>query len=89
MLSSLFVRAVLLYRWTVCELRWGLLTFLITQAFLYDHDNRFFVGWELDKSWILCTVSWIVIFLDSLGVVGAALFMAPEDDYEPVPEPRL
>lgn len=59
---------------------------VLLQAFLYDHDSRFFVGWELDKSWILCTVSWSVLLLDLVGVVGAALFMPSEDDYEPIPE---
>ncbi|GAB7358797.1 hypothetical protein MBLNU230_g4022t1 [Neophaeotheca triangularis] len=55
-------------------------------AYLYDHDNRFFVGWELDKSWILCTVSWTVLLFDIIGVVGAAFFMPSEDDYEPIPD---
>ena len=58
------------------------------QAYLFDHDNRFFVGWELDKSWVLCTVSWIVLLLDALGLIGAALFLPSEDGYEPIPEPR-
>ncbi|KAM0693078.1 hypothetical protein Q7P36_007635 [Cladosporium allicinum] len=57
-------------------------------AYLYDHDNRFFVGWSLDKSWILCTVSWIVMLLDAAGVLSAAFLLAPEDDYEAIPEPR-
>ncbi|KAM0708900.1 hypothetical protein Q7P35_002936 [Cladosporium inversicolor] len=57
-------------------------------AYLYDHDNRFFVGWALDKSWILCTVSWIVLLLNGVGVTAAAYLLAPEDDYEPIPEPR-
>jgi hypothetical protein len=58
------------------------------QAYLYDHDNRFFVGWELDKSWILCTVSWIVMLLNGLFVTIAAYVLVPEDDYEMIPEPR-
>ena len=57
-------------------------------AYLYDHDSRFFVGWELDKSWVLCTVSWIVLLIDAVGVVVAALLSAPEDDYERIPEPE-
>jgi hypothetical protein len=60
----------------------------IVQAYLYDHDNRFFVGWELDKSWILCTVSWIVMLLNGIGVTIAAYVLVPEDDYEMIPEPR-
>ncbi|KAF2482795.1 hypothetical protein BDY17DRAFT_299179 [Neohortaea acidophila] len=57
-------------------------------AYLYEHDNRFFVGWELDKSWILCTVSWIVLLVDALAVVGAAVLLPKEDDYELIPEPQ-
>ena len=58
------------------------------KAYLYDHDNRFFVGWELDKSWVLCTVSWTVLLFDGLGVGCAALFLPKEDDYELIPEPQ-
>ena len=57
------------------------------QAYLYDNDKRFFVGWELDKSWVLCTVSWSVLFFDTLGLVCAATFLPKEDDYEPIPDP--
>ena len=60
----------------------------ICQAYLYDHDNRFFVGWEFDKSWVLCTVSWTVLIIDAAGVMGAALFLPKEDDYELIPEPQ-
>jgi hypothetical protein len=54
----------------------------LVQAFLYDHDNRFFVGWKLDRSWILCTISWCVLLLDAVGIASAANLMQPEDDYE-------
>ncbi|KAH2006156.1 hypothetical protein KXV52_000676 [Aspergillus fumigatus] len=27
-------------------------------AYLYDNEDRFFVGWRLGESWIYCTVSW-------------------------------
>ena len=60
----------------------------ILEVYLYDNDNRFFVGWELDKSWVLCTVSWAVMLVDALGVVAAAMFSPKEDDYEQIPEPR-
>jgi hypothetical protein len=60
----------------------------VLQAFLYDHDNRFFVGWALDKSFVLCTVSWAVLLLNGLGVTLAAYVLVPEDDYEMIPEPR-
>ncbi|THW32238.1 hypothetical protein D6D21_10447 [Aureobasidium pullulans] len=57
-------------------------------AFLFDHDNRFFVGWKLDKSWILCTVSWVVLLFDIIGISFAAKMMPAEDDYEPIPDRR-
>ena len=60
----------------------------VLQAFLFDHDNRFFVGWKLDKSWILCTVSWVVLLFDIIGISFAAKMMPAEDDYEPIPDRR-
>ncbi|KAF7125613.1 hypothetical protein CNMCM5793_001852 [Aspergillus hiratsukae] len=27
-------------------------------AYLFDNEDRFFVGWRLGESWIYCTVSW-------------------------------
>lgn len=53
---------------------------------MYEHDARFFVGWVLDKSWILCTVSWIVLLLNAASVLGAAFVLVPEDDYEEIPD---
>ncbi|KAK4899492.1 hypothetical protein LTR17_019141 [Elasticomyces elasticus] len=55
-------------------------------AYLYDHDNRFFVGWELDKSWVLCTVSWTVLLVDMGGILVARYLLPREDDYEPIPD---
>ena len=46
------------------------------------------MGWELDKAWVLCTVSWIVLLIDAVGIVGATKFLPKEDDYELIPEPR-
>jgi hypothetical protein len=57
-----------------------------SQAYLYNNDNRFFDGWALDKSWVLCTVSWSALVLNAVGVVGAGLFTNSEDDYEPIPD---
>lgn len=71
----------------LCEIEWSYAEWRL-QVYLYEHDNRFFVGWALDKSWILCTVSWIVLLLDATGVVGAAFVMVPEDDYEMIPDPQ-
>lgn len=60
----------------------------VVKAYGYEHDNRFFVGWELDKSFVLCTVSWAVLLLNAAGVASAAFLLPPQDDYEPIPEPR-
>ncbi|KAK4626322.1 hypothetical protein CLAFUW4_04484 [Fulvia fulva] len=57
-------------------------------AHLYETDSRFFVGWELDKSFVLCTVSWTVLVINALGVCSAAYFLPSEDDYEAIPDPR-
>lgn len=56
------------------------------QAGVYEHDARFFVGWVLDKSFILCTVSWVVLLLNAASVLGAAFVLVPEDDYEEIPD---
>jgi hypothetical protein len=56
-----------------------------SQAFLYDTDERFFPGWQLDTSWILCTVSWSLALLTGVGI-GAAVYALPEEGgYELIP----
>jgi len=57
-------------------------------AYVNDHDARFAVGWGLDKSTILCTISWVLLVVDVGGVLGAAYVLPPEDDYEPIPDRR-
>ena len=55
------------------------------QAYLYDNDDRFFPGWKLDTSWILCTISWGVTVLVA-GVIGASAFLlSSEGGYELIP----
>jgi len=54
-------------------------------AYLFDHDERFFPGWQLDTSWILCTISWIVALLTGVGI-GVATYALPEEGgYELIP----
>jgi hypothetical protein len=54
-------------------------------AYLFDHDHRFFLGWKLDASWILCTVSWCLTLLTAVGM-GAATYVLPEEGgYELIP----
>ncbi|QIW94818.1 hypothetical protein AMS68_000336 [Peltaster fructicola] len=62
----------------------GQLIAMALVAYLFDHDERFFIGMELDKSWALCTVSWTVLLLNAAGVLSAAYVLPYEDDYEPI-----
>jgi len=54
-------------------------------AYLFDHDERFFPGWQLDTSWILCTVSWSLALLTGVGIGAAAYTLPDEGGYELIP----
>ncbi|KZF19047.1 hypothetical protein L228DRAFT_251609 [Xylona heveae TC161] len=54
-------------------------------AFLYDNDDRFYL-WQLDNSWILCTVSWSALIVSATSLIASAYFLPPEGDYELIPE---
>jgi len=54
-------------------------------SFLFDHDDRFFSGWYLDKSWVLCTVSWSMLITTAAGVIAAAIYLPEEGGYELIP----
>jgi hypothetical protein len=47
-------------------------------AYAFDHSERFFPGWKLDLSWILCTVSWCLLGLTGVGI-GAATYALPDE----------
>ena len=55
------------------------------QAFLYNNDDRFFPPWNLDISWVFCTVSWIVMILLACGISAAAIWLPQEEGYELIP----
>ncbi|KAL9124610.1 MAG: hypothetical protein Q9217_006073 [Psora testacea] len=55
------------------------------QAYLYDHDDRFFPGWKLDTSWIFCTVSFGVALLLAGGLSATAVMLPSERGYELIP----
>ncbi|CAO1603006.1 hypothetical protein XANCAGTX0491_006600 [Xanthoria calcicola] len=55
-------------------------------AFLYDNDDRFFPGWKLDISWILCTTSWSVLVVLASGIAASAFFLPSEGGYELIPD---
>jgi len=51
-------------------------------SYLFDYDDRFFVGWKLDKSWILCTVSFGIATLSALFISLTAYILPSEGGYE-------
>lgn len=51
-------------------------------AYLYDWDERFFVGWRLDVSWIITTVSWCIVFMNAVSLALSGFLLPPEDGYE-------
>jgi formate hydrogenlyase subunit 3/multisubunit Na+/H+ antiporter MnhD subunit len=57
-----------------------------SQAYLYENDSRFFVGWFLDKSWVMCTVSWSVQAFCAIAITIAALTLPSEGGYELIPD---
>jgi hypothetical protein len=59
---------------------------LATQAYLFENDDRFFVGWYLDKSWVMCTVSWSFQALCAIAITMAALILPSEGGYELIPD---
>lgn len=61
---------------------------VLVQSFLFDYDDRFFQGWHLDTSWILCTLSWSVLILTGAGIAATAIYLPEEGGYELIPSER-
>ncbi|KAG9241887.1 hypothetical protein BJ878DRAFT_427101 [Calycina marina] len=57
-------------------------------AYLYDNDDRFFIGWELGNAWILCTISWSIAILSSVFLSLSAYVFPSEGGYELIPSER-
>jgi len=55
-------------------------------AFLYDHDSRFWDGWQLDTCFHLVTASWSILVITSFGIIASALYLPAEGDYELIPD---
>lgn len=55
--------------------------------YLRDNDEKFAVpGWYLDKSWDLCTASWIMQVIVAIAITLAALCLPSEGGYELIPD---
>ena len=61
---------------------------VILQAYLFDNEDRFFVGWELDECFVYCTVSWCLGLFSATAVIVAAKTLPSERGYELIPEPH-
>lgn len=67
--------------WCTCTDEPGVL-----QAYLFDNEDRFFVGWRLDQSWVFCTVSWCFSLICAGAIVIAAQILPSEGGYELIPD---
>ncbi|KAF3915079.1 hypothetical protein ABW21_db0207052 [Orbilia brochopaga] len=57
-------------------------------SYVYENDERFFVGWKLDVSWILCTFSWGITLIIAGMIAMVGWLLPPEDGYERLTERR-
>ncbi|KAF7588732.1 hypothetical protein BBP40_005293 [Aspergillus hancockii] len=55
-------------------------------AYLYDNEERFFIGWKLDESWVYCTVSWFLGLLCAAALILAGRLLPSEGGYELIPD---
>jgi len=58
-------------------------------AYLYDNDDRFFVGWKLDKCFVFCTVGGAIALLSAVSVALSAYLFPDEAGYELIPSERV
>ncbi|KAK6329771.1 hypothetical protein TWF696_003634 [Orbilia brochopaga] len=57
-------------------------------SYVYENDERFFVGWKLDVSWVLCTFSWGITLIIAGMIAMVGWLLPPEDGYERLDERR-
>lgn len=51
-------------------------------SYLYDHDERFYAGWKLDASWIMCVVSMCLAIINAVVIYMTARVLPSEGGYE-------
>ncbi|KAK2836924.1 hypothetical protein FQN49_006581, partial [Arthroderma sp. PD_2] len=51
-------------------------------SYLFDNDDRFYPGWKLDDSWILCTVSMCLVLVNAVAMYMVARVLPNEGGYE-------
>ncbi|KAK6339251.1 hypothetical protein TWF718_008673 [Orbilia javanica] len=67
---------VLLFLTVMCEL-----VAMSLVSYVYENDERFFVGWRLDVCWVLCVVAWGVGLVVA-GLVALVGWVLPEENVE-------
>ena len=60
----------------------------VYQAYLFDNDDRFFTGWQLDTGFILCTISWTIAAISAGLIALSAFVFDSEGGYELIPSER-
>ncbi|KAJ5482642.1 hypothetical protein N7475_001454 [Penicillium sp. IBT 31633x] len=82
----------------VRENAWGVLSLMIglsaiiqaagmsIVAYLYDNEDRFFIGWKLDQSWVFCLISSCFSLFCAGTVVVAGKILPSEGGYELIPD---
>ncbi|KKZ66808.1 hypothetical protein EMCG_07497 [[Emmonsia] crescens] len=51
-------------------------------SYLHDNDDHFYLGFRLDDSFIMCTVSWCLALFAAVSVIFAARVLPSEGGYE-------
>ncbi|EEQ91468.2 uncharacterized protein BDCG_06588 [Blastomyces dermatitidis ER-3] len=55
-------------------------------SYLNDNDDHFYLGFRLDDSFIMCTVSWCLALLAAATIIFAARVLPSEGGYELIAE---
>lgn len=79
--------------WRVLSLMCGfvglvLLASISIVAYLFDNDDRFFVGWRLDNSFTISAVSCGVALLCAVSIALSKALLPEEGGYELIPSER-
>ncbi|OJD20625.1 hypothetical protein ACJ73_08036 [Blastomyces percursus] len=55
-------------------------------SYLNDNDDHFYLGFRLDDSFIMCTISWCLALLTAATIIFAARVLPSEGGYELIAE---
>ncbi|PGG95525.1 hypothetical protein AJ79_10006 [Helicocarpus griseus UAMH5409] len=55
-------------------------------SYLNDNDDRFYLGFRLDDSFIMCTISWCLTLFNAVALIATARVLPSEGGYELIPD---